>query len=58
MFMYPIVFFILKAYEKWGEKCPQHLLGDFAFAIWDKKNEKLFCARRSYGCKAVLLLFR
>jgi asparagine synthase (glutamine-hydrolysing) len=24
---------ILMAYEKWGEACPEHLLGDFAFAL-------------------------
>ena len=23
-------YFILKAYQKWGEKCPEKLLGDFA----------------------------
>lgn len=44
-------YFILKAYEKWGEKCPEHLLGDFAFAIWDKNEEKLFCARDHMGIK-------
>ena len=44
-------YFILKAYEKWGENCPEHLLGDFAFAIWDKNEEKLFCARDHMGVK-------
>ena len=44
-------YFILKSYEKWGEKCPEHLLGDFAFAIWDEKEEKLFCARDHMGIK-------
>src|ERR1039457_1923882 len=24
---------VLAAYRKWGEECPAHLLGDFAFAI-------------------------
>ena len=43
--------FIIKAYEKWGEDCPDKLLGDFAFAIWDKNNEKLFCARDHMGVK-------
>jgi asparagine synthase (glutamine-hydrolysing) len=47
----PDSLFILKAYEKWGEKCPEKLLGDFAFAIWDKKEEKLFCARDHMGVK-------
>ncbi len=44
-------YFILKAYEKWGEKCPEYLLGDFAFAIWDENKEKLFCARDHMGVK-------
>jgi asparagine synthase (glutamine-hydrolysing) len=44
-------YFILKAYEKWGENCPKHLLGDFAFAIWDENHEKLFCARDHFGVK-------
>ena len=44
-------YFILKSYQKWGEKCSEHLLGDFAFAIWDQNNEKLFCARDHMGVK-------
>jgi len=44
-------YFILKAYEKWGEKCPEELLGDFAFAIWDKMKEKVFCTRDHVGVK-------
>ncbi len=47
----PDSYFILIAYRKWGEKCPEKLLGDFAFAIWDKDNEKLFCARDHMGIK-------
>ncbi|BAZ11056.1 putative asparagine synthase [Calothrix sp. NIES-4071] len=42
---------ILAAYEKWGESCPEHLLGDFAFAIWDKQKQILFCARDHMGIK-------
>ena len=44
-------YFILKSYEKWGELCPKHLLGDFAFAIWDNNENKLFCARDHMGVK-------
>ncbi|UPT77274.1 asparagine synthase-related protein [Sulfurovum sp. XGS-02] len=43
--------FILSAYEKWGEACPKHLLGDFAFAIWDEKKQQMFCARDHIGIK-------
>ncbi|KAB8330903.1 lasso peptide isopeptide bond-forming cyclase [Scytonema tolypothrichoides VB-61278] len=42
---------ILAAYEKWRESCPEHLLGDFAFAIWDKRQQSLFCARDHLGVK-------
>ena len=42
---------ILKAYEKWGEHCPEHLLGDFAFAIWDGSKNVVFCARDHFGVK-------
>lgn len=42
---------ILAAYERWGERCPERLLGDFAFAIWDSRERKLFCARDHMGVK-------
>ena len=44
-------YLILLAYKKWGEKCPGHLLGDFSFAIWDKNQQQLFCARDPIGIK-------
>lgn len=45
--------FILAAYAKWGEQCPRKLVGDFAFAIWDRKNQKLFCARDHIGVRSL-----
>ena len=42
---------VLRAYECWGEHCPQHILGDFAFAIWDGRKRNLFCARDCLGIK-------
>src|SRR5262245_20600165 len=42
---------ILLAYEHWGEHCPEKLLGDFAFAIWDGRKRVLFCARDHFGVK-------
>lgn len=42
---------ILAAYERWGERCPEYLLGDFAFAIWDRSARALFCARDHFGIK-------
>ena len=42
---------ILQAYLRWGDNCTQHLLGDFAFAIWDDRTQRLFCARDHFGVK-------
>jgi len=42
---------ILAAYERWGHDCPEHLAGDFAFAIWDRRNRRLFCARDRFGIR-------
>ena len=42
---------ILAAYEKWGENCPDYLLGDFAFAVWDGREQRLFCARDHFGVR-------
>lgn len=42
---------ILYAYQLWGEDCVDHLLGDFAFAIWDGREQKLFAARDHFGVK-------
>ncbi len=41
----------LAAYEKWRNDCASRLLGDFAFAVWDKIEGKLFCARDRFGAK-------
>ena len=36
---------ILGAYQKWAEQCVDHLIGDFAFLIWDAHKQQLFGAR-------------
>jgi asparagine synthase (glutamine-hydrolysing) len=40
---------ILRAYCKWGEACPDHLLGDWSFAVWHPDERKLFVARDHHG---------
>lgn len=42
---------LLTAYRQWGEACPEYLLGDFAFAIWNPNTQSLFCARDHFGVK-------
>src|SRR5262249_25439910 len=42
---------VLHAFRVWGEDCVDHLLGDFAFAVWDRPRRRLFCARDQLGVK-------
>lgn len=42
---------LLHGYEEWGNNLPKKLRGMFAFAIWDKENKTLFCARDNFGIK-------
>ncbi|MDB5191203.1 MAG: asnB [Segetibacter sp.] len=42
---------ILASYACWGKDCLTHFDGMFAFAIWDKVERTLFCARDRFGEK-------
>lgn len=42
---------ILHAYEEYQEQCVDHLLGMFAFAIWDSGQNSLLLARDRIGIK-------
>lgn len=42
---------LIHGYEEWGTDLPKKLRGMFAFAIWDKFTETLFCARDNFGIK-------
>lgn len=42
---------ILHAYRVWDTGCIHHILGDFAFAIWDAPRQRLFCARDHFGVR-------
>ena len=44
---------LMHAYKKWGEACAAHLLGDFAFAIWDGRAKKLVLGRDHMGQRAI-----
>ncbi|OGW75529.1 MAG: asparagine synthase (glutamine-hydrolyzing) [Omnitrophica bacterium RBG_13_46_9] len=49
---------ILHLYEERKEKCLDILRGMFAFAIWDKKENKLFAARDRFGIKPFFYFFK
>lgn len=42
--VFPDSYLILAAYQKWDAKCVDYMEGEFAFAIWNKRTHKLFCA--------------
>ena len=48
---------ILAAYRLWGTDCAAHLLGDFAFAIWDASQQHLFAARDPMATRAFYYRF-
>ncbi|WP_064971725.1 asparagine synthase-related protein [Ornithinibacillus californiensis] len=44
---------LLLGYDKWKEELPKHLVGDFAFMIWDEKEQRLFGARDFSGARTL-----
>ncbi len=40
---------LVAAWQRWGERSPERLLGDFTFAIWDEARRELFLARDHVG---------
>jgi len=49
---------LLNLYIEKGENCVKDLRGMFAFVIYDKKNDKLFCARDRLGIKPFVYYFK
>ena len=42
---------IINSFKEWGEECVNRMRGMFAFAIWDARKMRLFCARDRFGIK-------
>ena len=40
---------LLRAWEKWGVASLEKVIGDFSFALWDAREETLWCARDFVG---------
>jgi asparagine synthase (glutamine-hydrolysing) len=39
------------AYDRYGDRCPDQVVGDYAFALWDERRRRFFCARDPFGVK-------
>ncbi|SEV94506.1 asparagine synthase (glutamine-hydrolysing) [Chryseobacterium wanjuense] len=42
---------LVASYDCWGEECVKKFNGMWAFAIFDSKNNKVFCSRDRFGIK-------
>ena len=42
---------LLHGWEQWGRGLLPRLRGMFAFALWDRQDGALFCARDAFGVK-------
>jgi asparagine synthase (glutamine-hydrolysing) len=42
---------VLHAYHAFGDAFIDHLIGDFAFAIWDARRQRLLCFRDHFGVR-------
>lgn len=42
---------VLRAYEVWGEGCPDRIVGEYVFFIWDARKQRLFGARDAAGTR-------
>lgn len=48
---------IVHAYEAWGEACLERFNGQYAFAVWDSRRQRLFLARDRFGVKPLYYHF-
>lgn len=44
---------ILHAYAVWGDRCVEHLIGEFAFVIWDGRSQEMLCVRDHFGSRSL-----
>ncbi|WP_029010456.1 asparagine synthetase B family protein [Azospirillum halopraeferens] len=40
---------LMAAWERWEERCPERLVGNFAFAVWDRRDRRLHLVRDHMG---------
>ncbi len=48
---------VLQMFVLHGDRTPARLLGDFAFAVWDAVEQRLFCARDHVGARPFYYVF-
>ena len=48
---------LIKCFKEYGEKCVDHFIGMWAFAIWNEKTKELFLSRDNFGEKPLYYFF-
>lgn len=48
---------ILAAYDKWDADCQSRFNGMWAFAIWDRRERRLFLSRDRFGVKPLMYFY-
>jgi len=48
---------VYHAYARWGAACQEKFNGEWAFALWDEKNKRLFCSRDRFGLRPLHYFF-
>ncbi len=48
---------LIKAFHHWGERCVDHFIGMFAFAIYNKQSDELYLYRDRLGVKPLYYSF-
>ncbi len=46
---------IVHAWQEWGERCVDRFNGQFAFALWDSRDRRLFLARDRFGIRPLFV---
>lgn len=49
---------VLALYARDGDACVKRLVGDYAFAVWQSRSHRLFCARSPVGWRPLFLARR
>src|ERR1700730_2057994 len=47
--------YVCAAYLKWADRCVERLVGDFAFALWDSREQRLLLARDRFGVRPLYI---
>lgn len=48
---WPDTHLLIRAYQKWGERFIDHIEGEFAFVLWDGRQQVLLCVTDAMGTR-------